>query len=220
MIDFLLYKAAEAGQFGRRQEFPMGSITDALFVYLDGAPDPESIHTLDTSCRQKPLVCLTKEWEDHIRANYPQARIFTRYLMKPAAQFHLGDPIRVPEGFTLAPFDEKTFALHPFSHGENYPAFSDFQKQGAGTVVWHKGTVVASASSFLTLDGEVELDVSTEEAHRGLGLASACVQKMLADCEERGITVHWDAQNETSRHLAEKFGFTEETSYLVYFLPE
>ena len=77
---------------------------------------------------------------------------------------------------------------------------------------------MSSASSFLSLDGEIELDVSTKEAHRGKELATACVARMLKNCMERGITVHWDAQNDVSRHLAEKFGFEIETGYPVYWL--
>jgi hypothetical protein len=42
---------------------------------------------------------------------------------------------------------------------------------------------------------------------------------MLEDCMKRGILVHWDAQNDVSRHLAEKFGFETETEYSVYWLP-
>ena len=78
---------------------------------------------------------------------------------------------------------------------------------------------MSSASSFLSLDREIELDVSTKESHRGKKLATACVARMLKDCMERGITVHWDAQNDVSRHLAEKFGFEIETGYPVYWLP-
>jgi len=37
---------------------------------------------------------------------------------------------------------------------------------------------------------------------------------------ERGITVHWDAQNDVSRHLAEKFGFETEEEYSVFWLPK
>lgn len=72
---------------------------------------------------------------------------------------------------------------------------------------------------FVYLDGEIELDVSTKEPHRGKKLASACVARMLRDCMERGIMVHWDAQNDVSRHLAEKFGFEAEGAYSVYRLP-
>ena len=43
---------------------------------------------------------------------------------------------------------------------------------------------------------------------------------MLRDCMNCGITVHWDAQNEISLHMAEKYGFKLETEYSVYWLPE
>ena len=128
--------------------------------------------------------------------------------------------VGIPDGFRAALFDEKAFDLHPFSHGENYPSYAAFQEHGAGAVVWYNGKIVASASSFLSLNNEVELDVSTEEAYRGKGLASQCISLMLQDCARRGITVHWDAQNEISRHLAEKFGFEMELCYSVYFLPK
>ena len=114
--------------------------------------------------------------------------------------------------------DEAAFEQHPFSHGENYPSFTAFQAEGSGAVVYDGNEIVAAASSFLSLEGEIELDVSTKEAHRGKGLAKACIARMLRDCMERGITVHWDAQNEVSRHLAEKFGFEAETKYSVYWV--
>ena len=78
---------------------------------------------------------------------------------------------------------------------------------------------MAAASSFLSLKGEIEMDISTKETYRGKKLATACVARMLQDCLERGITVHWDAQNDASRHLAGKFGFENEKEYSVYWLP-
>lgn len=216
----LLCRAAKAAVYGQRYEFESGSITDAMFVYLDGIPCPESIRALDGNYRLRPLVCLTDSWENHIREAYPNALALKRYRMKPACHFKLEGRINLPDGFEVSLFDEKAFALHPFSHGENYASFAEFQEHGAGAVVWHNGKIVASASSFLTYDREVELDVSTDEAYRGKGLASACISLMLQDCARRGITVHWDAQNDTSRHLAEKFGFEQECAYSVYFLPK
>ena len=35
----LLYRAAKKGTFGEHKTFPRSSITDALFVYLDGEPE-------------------------------------------------------------------------------------------------------------------------------------------------------------------------------------
>ncbi len=216
----LLYRAALQGVFGKRTESGRGSITDALFVYLDGEPEEESIARLDSRFRNRPLVCLTQAWEERIRAQYPDAAIYRRTMMKPACRFILPENIEIPEGYRLAEMDEAAFEQHPFSHGKNYSCWAAFQAEGSGAVVYSSGEIAAAASSFLSLDGEIELDVSTKETHRGRKLATACVARMLRDCMERGIIVHWDAQNDVSRHLAEKFGFETEQEYSVFWLPQ
>ena len=214
----LLYRAALRGVFGKRTEFVRGSITDALFVYLDGIPEPESMARVSAQFRNRPLVCLTNAWEEQIRAQYPGTAIYRRTMMKPASRFTIPENIDIPEGCRLAGMDEAAFELHPFSQAKNYPSWAAFQAEGAGAVVCHGGEIAAAASSFLSLNGEIELDVSTKESHRGKKLASACVARMLRDCMERGFLVHWDAQNDISRHLAEKFGFETETEYSVYWV--
>ncbi len=216
----LLYRAALQGAFGKREEYSRGSITDALFVYLDGETEPESAARVESHFRDRPLVCLTNAWEEHMRAQYPDAAIYRRTVMKPACRFIIPESIEIPEGFRLAGMDEAAFEQHPFSHGTNYSCWDAFRAEGSGAAVYYGGEIVAAASSFLSLDGEVEMDISTKEIHRGKNLAAACAARMLEDCMERGITVHWDAQNDISRHLAEKFGFEAETEYSVYWLPK
>ena len=216
----LLYRAALRGTFGKRTEYSRGSITDALFVYLDGDPEPDSAGEVAARFRNRPLVCLTDTWKELIETRYPGAAIFRRFMMKPACRFTIPDLPDIPEGYRLAGVDEAALETHPFSHGRNYASWADFRAEGSGAVVHYGEKIVASASSFLSLDREVEMDVSTEKAHRGKKLAAACVARMLRDCAERGITVHWDAQNDVSRHLAEKFGFEVETEYPVYWLPD
>ena len=217
MSRLLLCRAALQGAFGKREEYSRGSITDALFVYLDGEPEPESAARVDSHFRDRPLVCLTDTWEERIRTQYPDAAIYRRTVMKPACRFIIPESIEIPEGYRLAGMDEAAFEQHPFSHGENYSCWAAFQAEGSGAVVYDGGEIVAAASSFLNVNNEVELDVSTEESHRGKKLATACVARMLRDCMERGITVHWDVQNDASRHLAEKFGFEIDTEYSVYW---
>ena len=216
----LLYRAARRGVFGARRDHGQAGIADALFVFLDGKPCPEAAAALDARYRVRPLVCLTDAWEDYMRARYPDAAVYRRYMMRPSRRFRFPEEQPFPAGYRLAMMDEAAFETHPFSHGANYASWAAFWAEGSGAVAYQGGEIVASASSFLSMDGEAELDVSTEEAHRGKGLASACVALMLKDCMARGIIVHWDAQNETSRHLAEKFGFELETVYSVYWLPE
>ena len=214
----LLYQAAQQGVFGKQEHFTRSSITDALFVYLDGEPEPESIARINSRFRNRPLVCLTDAWEKQVRTQYPDAAIYRRAMMKPACSFTIPENTELPKGYFMTGMDKAAFEQHPFSHGENYSCYAAFQAEGSGAVVYSGGEIVAAASSFLSVNKEVELDVSTKETHRGKKLASACVAWMLQDCMKRGITVHWDAQNEVSRHLAEKFGFEAETKYSVYWV--
>ena len=216
----LLYRAAADGKYGVCRHFARGSITDALFVYLDGAPEEESISFMEERFTNRPLVCLTEPWEDQIRRVHPEAQVYQRFMMKPRGAFRFPKLRMLPESCKLAMMDEAAFAVHPFSHGRNYASFSAFRAEGSGSVVYHEHEIVSSASSFISFDGEIELDVFTKEAYRGKGFAEACVSRMLRDSMERRILVHWDAQNDISRHLAEKFGFELDTEYSVYWLPK
>ena len=216
----LLYRAASGGVWGQRKPIKGGAITDALFVYLEGVPERESIQALRQDYMGRPLVCLSEAWETGIHTHYPAVACYPRYLMAPRKEFDLGPGGLLPAGFAVKSFDEDIFYRHPFSHGENYPSFEAFQGSGSGAAVLHGNGIVSSASSFLSDRGEVELDVSTDAAFRRMGLATACVRQMLSDCQKRGITVHWDAQNRESRHLAEKFGFQIQKTYFVYVITE
>ena len=216
----LLYRAALRGVFGSRREYGRGAVADALFVYLDGEPCSEAFDVLETEYAARPLVCLTPAWEKAIRARHPDARVFWRARMAPMRRFAFPERGPLPAGYEVRRMDAAAFARHPFGHGANYHSYAAFRAEGAGAVAWKDGEIVASASSFLSMDGEVELDVSTREDHRCRGLATACVARMLRDCVDRGITVHWDAQNETSRRMAQRFGFSVESVYPVYWLSE
>ena len=214
----LLYRAAQKGIFGRLTRFERGSIANALFVYLDGMPEPASVKALASGYLSRPWVCLTDSWERLIRRQFPHAKVYMRTRMKPAGRFCFPGDRPLPGGCRLANMDEEVFSAHPFGHGANYPSYGAFKAGGSGAVIWRDGEIVASASSFLSLDGEVELDVSTAQEYRGMGLATACAAAMLRDCMVRGITVHWDAQNAASRRLAEKFGFVADREYPVYWV--
>ena len=216
----LLYRAALQGVFGKRIEFGQSSITDALFVYLDGDPESVSVEEVAAHFRNRPLVCLTDSWKEQIETQYPDAAVYRRTVMKPACRFTIREIPDLPVEYRLTGMDEAAFHMHPFSHGMNYASWAAFQAEGSGAVVYHGDRIVASASSFLSLDGEIELDISTEKAHQGKKLAVACVSRVLRDCMERGIIVHWDAQNDISRHLAKRFGFEAGAEYPVYWLPD
>lgn len=216
----LIFRAAQAGRYGKTFSFSQGSITDALFVFLDGRPEEESQAALEAHFMARPWVCFTGAWERYIQSHFQNVQLFTRSMMKPRSSFVFPLLRPLPKEYRLELMDETAFNRHPFGHGENYPSYRQFAAEAAGAVVWRENEIIASASSFLSLNGELELDVSVKEVHRGSGLAVACVSKMLGQCMVKGFTVHWDAQNETSKHLAKKFAFEVEEEYSVYYKAE
>ena len=187
------------------------------FRKFDGSPEEESQAALEAHFMARPWVCFTGAWEKYIQSHFQNVQLFTRAMMKPRRSFSFPRLQSLPKEYRLELMDETAFNRHPFGHGENYPSYRQFAAEAAGAVVWRENEVVASASSFLSFDGELELDVSTKEAYRGLGLATACVSKMFGQCMVKGFTVHWDAQNEVSKHLAQKFAFEIEEEYSVYY---
>ena len=168
----LLYRAAQEGAFGRVTRFERGGITDALFVYLDGEPEPESAQALAAGYLARPWVCLTGAWESRIRERFQRAQVYVRTLMRPARRFSLPEQGPLPEGCRLAAMDEAAFNAHPFGHGANYPSYEAFQADGSGAVVRRDGEIVASASSFISGVGGLSGAASVSDASSGTGRGS------------------------------------------------
>ena len=81
-----------------------------------------------------------------------------------------------------------------------------------GVVILDKNCIVYQAGGF------DELDVFTDEEHRGKGLADHCVYEMIRQSHAKGLTIHWDAQNPMSSKMAIGHGFVPEAEYAVYWV--
>lgn len=215
----LILRACEGGIFGKTEEFPGGTVAYAMFLFLSGHPNEDYFFENISRLQDRPLVCMNEKWEEFLSEQYPNAYKLTRWQMIPRCEFDLSKVRPLPDGYEISPFKSVEFAVHPFSHGANYRDAAEFEATGSGAVARCGAEIVSSASSFLSYQGEVELDVSTNPDHRRKHLAENCVAQMLRDCAARGITVHWDAQNTQSRNMALKFGFEIEQEYTVYVLP-
>lgn len=214
----LLLRACEAGLFGKNHVYENGSIAEALFTYLSGEPNEALFNQLCAPKCGRHLVCLSEQWQSFIRQTFPDAETYVRYQMKSANHFVFPNLDGLASEFELRKFGEKEFEAKPFSHGMNYKSAEDFAANGAGAVIWHKGKIVSSASSFISFENEIELDFSTMQDYRRKGLANHCISQMLKNCEKRGLLVHWDAQTELSRNIAFKFGFELNQNYTVYIV--
>lgn len=210
----LLLRACEAGNFGSTRRQGESAIHDALFTFLDGPACPELLDARAEALNGHHLVCLTDSWAQLLaQKGLPT---YTRWHMKPMTHYAPIALPPLPEGYAVQPFGEREFAEKPFGHGRWYRGWEEFARLGAGAVAVRQGAVVSSASSFLSQDSEVELDISTDPAHRRRGLALHCADAMLLDCAGRGIAVHWDAQNAPSRDMALRLGFKIECEYTVF----
>lgn len=208
----LLLRACDAGAFGKTECMQKDKVSYALFTFLEGDAQSELPDRISLSGRH--LVCLSEAWAQHLEGL--KLRTYRRWHMAPQKEYHLPFAAELPEGCVLQPFDEAAFEAKPFSHGSLYADYADFSARGAGYVVRCGEKIVASASSVLSFEREAEMDISTDEAYRRKGLACACAAAMLKDCMRRGITVHWDAQNEASLNLALKLGYRVGCEYDVF----
>lgn len=214
----LLLHACRAGVYGSRIPYASGEICQAYFTYLSGRPNGDLLKERPDLFNGRSLICLSLEWEDYIRTHPALDTILLRRLMKPRCAPSTKTLRPLPTGYRLCPFDEDAFLAHPYGHGSVYGSYEAFARRGSGAVVRYDGSIVASASSHLTLGNDVELDVTTDAGHRGKGLADHCVATMLNDCASRGLIVHWDAKNTPSMTMALQHGFTLQQAYAVYLL--
>ena len=214
----LLMRACKAGAYGHKIQYESCEIYQAHFTYLCGRPNVDLYRKRPDLFIGKLLICLSPEWEDFIRAQPVLDSILLRRLMKPMCKASSKTLHALPTGCRLYLFDEDAFRVHPYGHGAVYSSFEAFAKHGSGAVVRYGDKIISSASSHLTFENEVELDVTTDAEYRGKGLADHCVAAMINDCAKRGLIVHWDAKNTPSMNMALSHGFVLQQEYAVYIL--
>ena len=154
----LLLTACQEGLFGVAFHYPGGCVYKALFTYLSGKPDESFFSAHPELFYDSWLVCMSPEWENHVRG-LPMQAVFRREVMEPLCAESVKQLRPLPEGYSLTPFTPAVFEAHPFGHGENYADFGTFSERGAGAAVLYDGQVVAAASSFLTYEDQIELDL-------------------------------------------------------------
>lgn len=131
--------------------------------------------------------------------------------------------LRLPEGYTLALRDRQLFK-QSFDYESTVSAFSTEEnvlKHTLGVVVLHESNVVCEAATGAPTHGQIEVGVTTHEAHRKLGLASIACARLVEMCEAKGYQTWWDCakQNTPSVKLAHKLGYQQEQEYRYAWWP-
>ena len=93
-----------------------------------------------------------------------------------------------------------------------------FMETGVGFCVFHNEQPVSLAMSGHPFEKEFEIQVDTlnDSNYRRKGLATSVCAALIEYALENGLTPHWDAENESSKNLALKLGYTNPVEYSIY----
>ncbi|MBM7614199.1 GNAT family N-acetyltransferase [Alkaliphilus hydrothermalis] len=91
----------------------------------------------------------------------------------------------------------------------------EFLKKGFGYIVLDREKIISQSISASVEDGEVEIDILTEQDYRGKGLAKIIASRLIEKCLGEGLIPKWDCivNNTPSRKLAEQLGFEVKKEY-------
>ena len=113
---------------------------------------------------------------------------------------------RLPAGFSLQAIDANLAGKHPAFQDLLEPASQRF-----GFCLLEGDELACTCSAVFVGGGEAEIDIHTQEAYQGRGLATLTACAFIEDCLRRGLTPNWSCwpEREASWKLALKLGFEE-----------
>lgn len=220
-MDSLLLRACRAGVFGDLRVDDCGYIAVAGMCYCYGRPNARLWGYLQNNYRNRMVVPMSADWLAALEEHDPEYVRIHRWAMEPTPRLtdtrHLMEmEAQLPAGYALSSMGAADVSLNPFGHGRQYKTPELFEREGVGCAVRINEKIVSAASSFITFDREIEVDVSTAPAHRRKGLARACTAGLMRLCALKGLTPHWDAQTEASCLLAEELGYQVHREYAAF----
>lgn len=116
---------------------------------------------------------------------------------------------------TLASFNTKLApAIMPF-----YKSTFEFVRKGLGYCIKEGDFVVSFAASAMPiLDNEFDIQVVTDPnpEYRRKGFATKVCASLIKESLSKGITPHWDADNEIMVRLGLKLGFVKPLNYSAF----
>lgn len=130
----------------------------------------------------------------------------------------------LPPGYRLVPRDEQLFASS-FDAADTLASFGSLEqvmRHTRGVMILHGDRVACEAATGAPVEGRIEVGVTSDEQHRGIGLATAACAALIATCEAEGLATWWDcaAHNAASIHLARRLGFGEGREYRYLLWPQ
>ena len=199
------------------------------FVFYAGEPDLEMVNSTEGFFRESILTPQHAGWAALVEQVWgPTTEKLTRYAIKKEPDVFDRANLEklvsgLPEGYEMRLLGKELVEqaqTEPWSWHlcGQYDGVEDFLRRGVGVGITYQGKLAASASSYSVYDTGIEIEIDTDPAHRGKGLATVCGAKLILTCLDRGLYPSWDAADLRSVHLAEKFGYHMDGAYNSWFL--
>ncbi|TGB03559.1 GNAT family N-acetyltransferase [Halobacillus salinus] len=199
------------------------------FIYGDVANDKSNqwlIHQFrksKTAGKRFTLFTASELWDallnDYLDEEAKQLKRYSfEYLMESTSPFSL-EP---PRGYELKPINsthiEQSAEFDESYYRKYWGSETDFLMKGFGFCMLHNGEVVSEGTSIFCSRDVAEIDIATNDRHRGKGLATVVSEAFIHHCLEQGLVPRWDCDvsNSASIKLAEKVGFAHPSTYSVF----
>lgn len=125
---------------------------------------------------------------------------------------------KLPKKYTIKRIDRtlaEKIIKEPWCDGlvSNFKDIDEFLAKGLGFCVLDGEKIISGASSFIYYNGGYEVEIDTHKDYQRQHLATSVGAKFIKHCLSNNFTPHWDAENEHSMKIAEKFGFKIDREY-------
>lgn len=197
------------------------AVRDAMFgtVYLGGQVEATPLFSLVDHLRESGAVGIACWLDDPLNEMLPPDPDYegrTLYFTKRLPDEDAGN-IRLPQGFRFQERDENLLP-RSFDYEVTVRAFGTPEKvlqHTLGVFVLEGDEVVCEAATGAPVQGLIEMGVTTAEAYRGRGFATAACTQLIEMCEAKGYNTWWDCakQNTASVRLAKKLGYQNQQEY-------
>ncbi|MBS5138096.1 MAG: GNAT family N-acetyltransferase [Negativibacillus massiliensis] len=189
------------------------------FVFLFGEKNRTFLTEL-LSERQTSILMAEEEYLQLAQEIFPKTKRYFRYKM--SFQGSLTQLTQwtksFPQGYCLEAIDEKWFEeckkqewMKDFC--SQFSSYRDYQQYGLGFLLTKEGRALSGASSYLISRKGLAIQVQTAPEEEGKGYATLVSAALIVKALEEGKYPDWDADNETSAHLAQKLGYCLEERY-------
>jgi len=205
-------------------------IVDEFCYFLGNYKSGAAVNLVKDMPKDKKWLIMipqNKEWGSIIESTYLEnARKFLRYRIKfdkdkvdrEKLQSYIDN--FSPE-YRLVHIDENVFqqtlkdevAMEWYGL---YESAKDYAEKGLGYCIFKGDELVSGASSCISCNDGIEIQIDTKENFQRKGLATVCAAKLVLECMERNIYPRWDADCKESLMLAKKLGYELDCAYDVY----